>query len=127
MATPSTFAASAIQNPEWGDRPRLTGEAGNGNGGIILNGPPQTPRFPGDPTVHPLPAPRIPKSNPSGQEQEDPVSAGDLVQRAAFPEGVHVPPYAGVLFFPFTGKMKSVKALELLYEGPLGTAVLKLQ
>jgi hypothetical protein len=126
LSTPAMFAAAGIQNPQWGNRPALTGEAGNGNGGIILNGPPQTPRFPGDPTGRRLPAPKTPSPNPNAPEQEPPASPSDLVMQSALPEGSHVPPYAGVLFFPFARKMKSVKSLELLYQGPLGTVTLKL-
>jgi hypothetical protein len=127
LASPSNFATASIQNADWNDRPRLTAEAGTGDGGIILNGPRQSPRFPGDPTGRPLPPSPVPSTSPDQVPKAAPVSIADLVEQAAFPEGEHAPPFSGVLFFPYSGKIKSIKSLELLYEGPLGSAVVKLQ
>jgi hypothetical protein len=50
----------------------------------------------------------------------------EQIQKLALPEGKYAPPLAGLVFFPFRGKMKSIKSLELLYEGPAGKATLKL-
>lgn len=46
------------------------------------------------------------------------------VQKAALPEGEHVLPQAGLLFFPHRGKLQSI---ELIYSGPAGKATLTLQ
>ena len=43
------------------------------------------------------------------------------VQRSSFPEGIIPGPVSGYLFFPFRGKTKSLRALELLYESPDGS------
>jgi hypothetical protein len=42
------------------------------------------------------------------------------------PDGDLKTPFAGLLFFPFRGKTKSIKTMELLYQGPAGTIALKL-
>jgi hypothetical protein len=49
------------------------------------------------------------------------------LQRAALPEGDRALPQAGLIFFLYRGKAKSVQAVELVYEGPAGKATLKLQ
>lgn len=49
------------------------------------------------------------------------------VQRAALPEGDRALPQAGLLFFQYRGKEKSLQSLELLYSGSGGKAALKLQ
>jgi hypothetical protein len=36
-------------------------------------------------------------------------------------------PAAGLIFFPFEGKTKSIKTLELSYEGAAGRVTLKLE
>jgi len=127
VSTPSNFAAAAIQNPGWSDRPNLTAGAGNENGEVTVGRPQQNPRFPGDPTNRPLPPSPVPSTAPVQVEKAARVSVYDLVEQASFPEGERVPPFSGVLFFPYSGKIKSIKTLELLYEGPLGSAVVRLQ
>lgn len=47
------------------------------------------------------------------------------VQKAALPEGERPLPQAGLIFFQHRGK--NVQAVELLYEGPAGKGVVKLQ
>jgi hypothetical protein len=49
------------------------------------------------------------------------------VQKAALPEGDRALPQAGLIFFRYTGKVKGIRSLELIYTGPAGTASLKLQ
>ncbi|MGA2740772.1 MAG: hypothetical protein ABSG65_25455 [Bryobacteraceae bacterium] len=49
------------------------------------------------------------------------------VQRAALLEGDRALPQAGLIFFPYRGKEKNIRALELVYAGPAGTATLTLQ
>ena len=48
------------------------------------------------------------------------MSTDEVIQRAALPEGEVALPVSGCLFFPFHGKMKKIKKLELVYDGPLG-------
>ena len=49
------------------------------------------------------------------------------VQRAAMPEGDRALPQAGLLYFEYHGKDKSVHSAELIYNGPAGQATLELQ
>ena len=70
--------------------------------------------------------PRAPDDN-SGVEKSAPEPVEDVINHLALPEGDQVhSPASGYLFFPFQSKLKSIKTLELIYEGPLGQATLRL-
>jgi hypothetical protein len=118
------MVGASLKYPDWEQRPTLTATAGP----IILGRPDPVERFPGDPNARRGPAPpRVPESeNPSGQTKEPPMPMEERIQRAALPEGEHAAPAGGLLFFPFKGKTKRIRALELLYNGPAGKASLKL-
>jgi hypothetical protein len=123
--SPGTVAAS-MKYPDWEQRPGMTASGGIGNGEVVY-GPRPTARFPDDPTVRRLPdPPQVPEPE-NRPAKEQPLPIEDQVQMLALPEGRSPPPLAGVIFFPFRGKTKSIKTLELLYDGPGGKAVLKLQ
>lgn len=49
------------------------------------------------------------------------------VQKTALPEGDRALPQAGLIFFPYHGKVKGIRSMELVYAGPAGTATLTLQ
>lgn len=49
------------------------------------------------------------------------------VQKAALPEGDRALPVAGLIFFEYRGRATGIKSIDLLYDGPTGKAVLKLQ
>jgi hypothetical protein len=49
------------------------------------------------------------------------------VQKASLPEGDRVLPQAGLLFFEFKGKAKSIHSLELIYNGPAGKVSFELR
>jgi hypothetical protein len=49
------------------------------------------------------------------------------VQKAALPEGDRTLPVAGLLFFQYSGKAKSIRSVDLIYNGPGGKATLELQ
>jgi len=49
------------------------------------------------------------------------------VQKVALPEGDRALPQAGLIFFPYHGKVDSIQSIELVYAGPAGTATLTLQ
>ncbi len=53
-------------------------------------------------------------------------AAQQKVQRAALSEEERSLPTAGLIFFPFRGKTKNIRSIELVYDGPAGKAVLKL-
>ncbi len=49
------------------------------------------------------------------------------VQKAAFAEGDRPLPEAGLIFFPYRGKEKSIASVELIYSGAAGKATLALR
>jgi hypothetical protein len=49
------------------------------------------------------------------------------VEKAALPEGDRALPQAGLIFFPYRGKVEKIHSIELVYAGPAGTATLALQ
>jgi hypothetical protein len=49
------------------------------------------------------------------------------LQKASLPEGDRVLPTAGLIYFRYSGKVKSIHSLELIYAGPAGEATLSLQ
>jgi hypothetical protein len=116
----------SLKNPDWSGRSLEVG-AGLGNAGVTIGGPPPVDRFPGDPTSRRAPAPpRAPDDN-NGVEKSAPEPIEEVIYHLALPEGDDVhSPASGYLFFPFQSKLKSIKTLELIYEGPLGTATLHL-
>jgi hypothetical protein len=64
----------------------------------------------------------VPRDNPAGVRKE-PVKADALLIETALVEGPHHSAISGFLYFPFRGKIGSIKSLELLYLD----AVLKLR
>ncbi len=49
------------------------------------------------------------------------------LQESSLPEGDRVLPQAGLIFFQYRGKTKSIRSIELIYAGPAGKATLALQ
>jgi hypothetical protein len=49
------------------------------------------------------------------------------VRKSALPEGERALPEAGLIFFEYRGKRKSIHSLELIYAGSAGNATLELQ
>jgi hypothetical protein len=49
------------------------------------------------------------------------------LQKASLPEGERPLPQAGLIYFPYGGKPKGIRSMELIYSGPAGTATLTLQ
>jgi hypothetical protein len=47
-------------------------------------------------------------------------------QKAALPLGDRALPQAGLIFFQYRGKAKSIQSVELIYSGSAGKATLKL-
>ena len=89
------------------------------NHGVVFGGPPinshpfpdsQVPNTP--PAYPPV---EIPRDNPSGVKQQ-PVDPYELLLQTSLEEGQHHAAIGGYLYFPFRGKIKSVKTLELLYQ-----------
>jgi len=127
---PHTIAMvrSTLEHPEWRDAPRVEAAAGTNGGGVVLGAPRPTGPTPTQPPrpTSPLPPPPIdPGEDPRapGVPRVQRVSAAELLVQTALPEGKQTGPVSGYLYFPFTGKTRSLKSVELLFED----AVLKLR
>jgi hypothetical protein len=122
------FVAASLKYPDWQMHPRMEASAGVGDAGVVLGRPPAVGRFPGDPTTNRLPRPpqAPPPDDRRGIEQEAPERAEDVIARTALPDGVVSKPVSGFVYFPYKGKAKALKSVELIYEGKAGTATLKL-
>ena len=61
--------------------------------------------------------PRAPDPNrPPGVDPPEQVSPNELLVRTGFPTGDFQGPVSGFLYFPYRGKMSSIKSLELKYQ-----------
>ena len=124
------FVAAALKYPDWEYRPRLEAAGGVGDIGVILGRPADVERFPGDPrpgrTRLPAPTKAPAPEDRSGVEKPPPLRADEAVVSSALPHGPLKLPVGGYLYFHHKGKTKSIRALELLYQGPAGTATLRL-
>ncbi len=119
---PPGSVAASIKYTELSQRPGLAGSNSGGDWG-----PTTSPRFPGDTSVgRPLPNPVPGQTDPnvSPEEAETPIEV--RVQRTALQEGSRMLPKSGLIFFPHRGRTKSIKSLELIYQGPAGNVTLKL-
>jgi len=124
LAQAPGMVAASLKYPDWIQRPRVTGTAGVGAGDVIIGEPTNPGRFPGDPNrtasdpIHR--PPQVPEQNPSGQDREPVTPPNEVCLRLALQDGEFRSPTAGLLYFPFDGKLKSIRRLELIYEGPGG-------
>lgn len=107
---PYGLIVASLRDPEWAppEAPSHKSKSsigGGGQGQEDLNAPPQ-------PVKIPLPVQR---------------AMAQRVQRASLPEGDRNLPQAGLIFFQYRGKTENLRFLELVYDGPAGKAILKLQ
>lgn len=58
--------------------------------------------------------------------KEEALRPEDAVAQTALPSGEAKGPVSGYLHFAYKGKTKSLKTLELIYEGPAGSTMLRL-
>ena len=116
--------------PEMSTRPRVEIEGGAGDADVKVGGIPRQQRFPGDDPDH-TPntrrVPQVPVDISGGQVKKAPETPEEQIRTTALPEGEHVLPLSGYLYFQFEGKLKKIKKLELEYKGPLGQAVISLR
>jgi hypothetical protein len=122
-ATPSMVAAS-LKYSDWEQRPALEAQAGP----IILGGNRPAARFPGDTRSQQgrYPAPGQVPADPSGVEKAR-VSPEELVDQVAIGEGETQFPVSGYVYFPYSGKMKSIRSLELIYNDGSQSVAIRLR
>ncbi len=123
------FVAAGFKYPDWQYRPRLEGMAGAGSGGIIVGRPEPRERFPGDPMPGQTrlpPRPRAPEADHTGSETQPSARAEDVVIETALAEGEFAAAAGGHLYFPYKGKTKSIRSVELLYRRTSQTLTLRL-
>jgi len=122
------FVAASLRYPDWEMHPRAEASAGVGDTGVILGRPSAVGRFPGDPTPtqNRLPQPPRAPNDRNGIEQQEPERAEDVIARTALPEGATARPVSGFLYFPYKGKTKSIKSVELIFRDKSGTVTLPL-
>jgi hypothetical protein len=117
--TPASMVAARLQHPEWNEGPTPQLDVGMGPIDARIGGPPRNDRpFPGAPPVDRLPR-RTPVPDPgdrSGVEKKPKITPGELAVQMAIPEDEHRFPVSGYIYFPYTGKISSIKSLDLIYE-----------
>jgi hypothetical protein len=121
------MVAASIKDPNWAPKPGVTVIAGSDNRDVVYGPRSPVESFPGDPTVGHPQQPRVPDPETSaGLEKEPEMPIEERLVRSAMPETERVAPAGGLLFFSYRGKTKSIKSVELIYEGPSGKATLTL-
>ena len=110
---PWGLVAKGVKDLEWVSPDAVPGESkskgsvnGGGGGGQGSN-------------TLPPPTPKVPIDVLRGWQL--------AVKNAALAQGDRALPQAGLIYFPYRGKVTSIRSLELIYEGPAGTASLTLQ
>ncbi len=116
FAQAPAMVAASLKYPDWEMRPSL--EAGAGP--VILGRTDPVERFPGDRrdprTQRRQPVP-VPDQTPGGIERPRPQSPDEAAVQHAFPDGPTAGPVSGYLYFAFRKKPKSIRSLDLIFDG----------
>ena len=114
--TPGMVAAS-LKYSDWEQHRQVVAVAGP----VIAGRPEQAPRFPGDRRPPEARAPNLPRVPTSPAPESGPAAEAarpeELVIQWALEEGSTGVPRRGFLYFPWKGKPKSLKSLDLIYQG----------
>lgn len=102
----------SLKDPEWEAEQEVKAKEAKGSGSGISTGGQSAEKEPVAPVHMPLELRRA-------MEQR--------VQKTGLLEGDRALPQAGLVFFPYHGKVQNIHSLELIYAGPAGTATLELQ
>jgi hypothetical protein len=124
---PPGSVANSIQFSDWTQKPRLSASAGNDD---IMIGTSRTnvPHFPGDPTGSNPPVPgNSPEHDPNVPAKELDTPIDQRVMNVSLESAGDAVPIHGLIYFQYLGNTKKIKSLELIYDGPLGKAILNLQ
>jgi len=131
LSQPPQFVAASLKYEDWTRRPNLTAAGGIGDAGIIIGAPRQTERFPGDPRPQQRRLPNPPQAptheDRSGVDKAPPADPAQICIEQSLAEGEFTAPLRGYLYFPWPGKLKSLKKVELLYRNKEQTASLTLR
>ena len=106
---PYGLVASSLKDPQW--VPPEDTQSKKSKGGLSAGGQ-------GDSSSTPAPV-HVPIELQRAMAQ--------YVQRSSLLEGDRALPQAGLIFFQYRGKAKSIHSVELIYSGPAGKATLALQ
>jgi len=122
--------AHAVLHPEMHQMAPYRGPVVTGGVGpavVVVGGPKTRERFPGDPQAKT--PPKVPTGAPEPPSDKRDVGEKDAeaVQKVELEAVTTATPVAGLLYFAWEGTTKYVKTVELLYDGPLGQAVLRLR
>lgn len=112
MPTPSesyVLVFKSLKDPDWEP---TAADAGKGKTNITTGGG-------GGNDDPPPPPPKMPLELRRAMNQR--------VQKASLPEGDRTLPQAGLLFFEYRVPTKSIKSMELIYDGPAGKATMALK
>lgn len=124
------FVAASLTYPDWEQRRRAEVQAGIGDAGVTIGRPPAVGRFPDDPTPGHSRLPPAPKAptpeDQHGVEQDSPQSVDEALAQVALADGPASKPVAGYIFFHYRAKAKSIKSVDLVYQGKQGSVTLKL-
>jgi hypothetical protein len=116
--TPGSVSSSMRDTP-WNMRPNLEAAGSINNSGVIIGGRRPTTGIPDlDQRGRGPSAPRAPSpEDRSGRQVDRTIDVNKAVLEAALTECECKPPVAGLLYFPYGGKLKSIKSLVLHYAG----------
>lgn len=118
------MVAGSLKYPDWQQRPTSVVQAGVDDKSVIFGQPPSVGRFPGDPTIsRPVPPAAPEQEHPTGEGTEPELTTDQICQRQALYDGPFRKPVNGFLYFPFSGKLKSIHTLELIYQSADGSKV----
>ena len=124
------FVAASLKYPDWEPHPKLEAGGGIGDTGVIVGRPEPVERFPGDQRPRQTRLPRPPQApsdeDRSGLDNQPGARVEEVVVQNALPEGKAGAPVSGYLYFPYKSKTKTLRSLELVYQGPAGVLTLRL-
>jgi len=115
-ASPGTVAG-ALKYPDWENQRSASVQAGP----VIYSSPSTMGRFPGDPGAPPPIQPPVEAPpDPSGIQKQIPTSIDESIANVALHDGPIHKAARGCLFFRYSGKMKSIRSLDLVYDAGEG-------
>lgn len=115
------MVATSMKYPDWTQHPTLTAQAGMGDANVTVGRTPHPGRFPGDQSADRPRRSPVPEGAGETPESAPRMPIGEVCQRLALPEDAIKGPRSGYLYFPFSGKVKSIRSLELIYDDGDGT------